>query len=426
MTTPAQLPEPSPIRVANFARYDGPDAHARVFIDDYATSRAAFLDDAAQLDRALRDAGHPGLSLDEAPIAHPRGGVTRAIDSLHAPAAHARDKALILTTGVHGLEGPVGAAKARALLGGLLGRINFANTSLTIVHAVNPHGWAESRRENLDGDDLNRSESIARLKQSALLADGNAALRKVAREIELPGRASTLLYAALQTLFRLGRGLLFGEYTRKDIVNAIGYGQSIDKTSFGYADPKHRPPEIVALNRVLAPVVETHDRVVHIDAHSGVTGAVTWRERLLGRARYTAGLWTSTRQSPDDEALTRALLDKPGPLLTAIGDAAQTYIDEGDIPEKVQTMARKPGARVVALTFEQATMRLDARGLVARLLAYQGLRNGWRSERDRLRAEAVLRDVFVPRDARWRRSAFRNFLALHELLAPFFRDDCAL
>ncbi|MES2974411.1 MAG: M14 family metallopeptidase [Pseudomonadota bacterium] len=69
------------------------------------------------------------------------------------------DKLLIVTSGIHGVEGFCGSGCQSALLSdtGLLERAAQGETSILFVHAVNPFGFSHLRRVNEDNVDLNRN-----------------------------------------------------------------------------------------------------------------------------------------------------------------------------------------------------------------------------------------------------------------------------
>lgn len=69
------------------------------------------------------------------------------------------DRLVVVTSGVHGVEGLCGSAVQAALLHDpdLQDRLHQGRVALLLVHAVNPHGFSYQRRVNEDGVDLNRN-----------------------------------------------------------------------------------------------------------------------------------------------------------------------------------------------------------------------------------------------------------------------------
>lgn len=119
-----------------------------LFAHDYLASRQRFREATAAL----------GLSLEAHPIgrAGPDGKpLTIDVAVWRRPGA---TRALVVSSGLHGVEGFLGAAVQHAwlTLGGLMERLGPA-VSLILVHALNPFGYAHQRRWNEDGVDLNRN-----------------------------------------------------------------------------------------------------------------------------------------------------------------------------------------------------------------------------------------------------------------------------
>ncbi|MEL6317599.1 MAG: DUF2817 domain-containing protein, partial [Pseudomonadota bacterium] len=121
-------------------------------------SHGAFPEDYREARERFRDAASAaGLDLSTHPIpsAGPNGeGLSIDVAARRVPGA---ERALVLTSGVHGVEGPLGSAVQIAMLRdpGLLEASR--PLTLALVHAVNPYGFAWSRRWNEDNIDLNRS-----------------------------------------------------------------------------------------------------------------------------------------------------------------------------------------------------------------------------------------------------------------------------
>ncbi|ARP79741.1 hypothetical protein CAL12_02135 [Bordetella genomosp. 8] len=85
-------------------------------------------------------------------------GETLATDIVWAGPEDAA-KLLIVTSGIHGVEGYCGSGCQIALLqdDALLARAQELGVAIAIIHAVNPHGFSYGRRVNEDNIDLNRN-----------------------------------------------------------------------------------------------------------------------------------------------------------------------------------------------------------------------------------------------------------------------------
>ena len=68
------------------------------------------------------------------------------------------EKIVIVSSGLHGVEGFFGSAVQLAILQGHLADLQLAdNQALILIHALNPYGFAHLRRWNEDNVDLNRN-----------------------------------------------------------------------------------------------------------------------------------------------------------------------------------------------------------------------------------------------------------------------------
>ncbi|QYY30126.1 M14 family metallopeptidase [Cupriavidus pinatubonensis] len=120
------------------------------FATSYAEARQKFL-------AAARGAG---ATLAEFPHPTRRGsaGEDLAMDVAWVGPADAR-RVLMISSGVHGVEGFCGSGAQVALLSDaiLLADCAEARLGLLVVHAVNPYGFSHLRRVNEDNVDLNRN-----------------------------------------------------------------------------------------------------------------------------------------------------------------------------------------------------------------------------------------------------------------------------
>lgn len=114
------------------------------FRESYAAARELFVTTARRGGAALRTfelAGHHGPAGENLAIDVARLGAA-------TPALH-----VVVLSGTHGVEGFAGSAIQTALLDAALPE----DVALTLVHAVNPYGFAWSTRANENNVDLNRN-----------------------------------------------------------------------------------------------------------------------------------------------------------------------------------------------------------------------------------------------------------------------------
>lgn len=176
--------------------------------------------------------------------------------------------ALVLSSGVHGVEAPFGAAVQLAFMEQKLRHWQLpADAAVVLIHAINPFGYAWRRRFNENNVDLNRN---------FLLAD-----EAYAGAPPLAGR--------FRNAMKLSRPRArFGFWTARMVMLALQHGPSSiwetlpvgqydypDWLFFGGAEPSQ---SVRALQSFLPTVLGEAEEVAHLDFHTGLGG---WAEGEL-------------------------------------------------------------------------------------------------------------------------------------------------
>lgn len=97
----------------------------------------------------------PQAALHALPVGPECEGLT--VDVITAPPPGDKKHLLILTCGLHGIEGYAGAAVLQYFCQRFLPYLHPMNTGLLLVHALNPWGMHHRRRTNENNVDLNRN-----------------------------------------------------------------------------------------------------------------------------------------------------------------------------------------------------------------------------------------------------------------------------
>jgi len=119
------------------------------FLDDFDSCRRAFKDLAK---RALRH--FPHSAREKIPVRQSQ----EPIDTLLLRRGRkASSKLVILSSGVHGVEGFAGSAVQRKLLSDMLSGALPVSCDVLFLHGVNPYGFRNLRRVNESNVDLNRN-----------------------------------------------------------------------------------------------------------------------------------------------------------------------------------------------------------------------------------------------------------------------------
>lgn len=180
---------------------------AASFSADYTRARQRF----------LRAAETRGARLSSFPIdARGPAGEELALDVAVLGPRSAR-RLLVVTSGIHGVEGHAGSALQLQLLSAQLDGLDVpADMSLVLIHAINPYGFAHTRRVNENNVDLNRN-FLRHPEDHAANADYDRLYdainpRQLDEETDLAGRATMLAFAQEHGFAHLQHVLTCGQY----------------------------------------------------------------------------------------------------------------------------------------------------------------------------------------------------------------------
>ncbi len=186
------------------------------------------------------------------------------IDNIYLPALSSQDNLIVLTTGVHGIEGYIGSVMLDVFFEEIYSGLDREDTGVLIVANVNPYGMKYMRRYNENNVDLNRnfildweSFDLASNKDYPEVKDflqpegsiGNAFWHEAGFYLDLAR------YALTKGADKVSDALLTGQY---EYPEGVYYGGTGDEASTLY------------LKSVFNSCLEgEYENIVHIDIHSG-------------------------------------------------------------------------------------------------------------------------------------------------------------
>lgn len=341
---------------------------ADAFSNDYRAARARF--------RA--GASARGFRLE----AHPAGGEDLTID-VALGGSEEPSRLVVVSSGLHGVEGFLGSAIQAALLEDDAGAWPLPRGSgLVLLHALDPYGFDRLRRTDAANVDLNRN----------FLRDGEPyqGCPPEYREIDWllnprrpPGRFDLLRIESIPAIARHGQAAL---------KRAIAGGQYEFPLGLFFGGTGPSPTRRI-LEDQFPRWVGGAETVLHLDVHTGL-GA--WGKLALlledsvtpDRARWLA------------DRFGRDLLERPGrgisyPTRGGLGTWCQATFGDRAYDFLCAEFGTEPGLGVVA------ALRAENRA------HHWGDPGSEGTRRARLR----LREVFAPADPRWRSAAVARGLA---------------
>jgi hypothetical protein len=221
-----------------------------MFPPDYQTSRQQFREAATRLDWSLHAQPIPGEGPD---------GEELTIDAAISPNQHA-DRVLVVSSGLHGVEAPFGAAVQLAAMADWTNDIGLpSGIRCVFLHALNPYGFAWCRRFDADNVDPNRNFLLAGEDYSGS-PNGYRGFDALLNPKRPPSRCDFFTLRASWLLMRYGlpalkEALVVGQYEFPQGIFFGGFGPCATN---------------VALRQSLPRWIGRARRAVHLDFHTGL------------------------------------------------------------------------------------------------------------------------------------------------------------
>lgn len=342
---------------------------------DYFTARDRFLS-------ASTAAGFEHQSL---PIVAPSpNDQPLTIDVAYRPAEHPAS-ALVISSGLHGVEAPLGAAVQLAFLNQIATNPAWRppeNCSIILLHALNPFGFAWRRRFNEDNVDLNRN---------FLLAE-----QEYVGAPNLSGSFRTALTPA-------GMHRRFGFWPARMAYLAMRHGlgsfwQTLPVGQYDYPDWLFfggRAPSQTAeqLDRSLPALLSGVLDVVHLDFH---TGLGRWAE---------CELLLSESERPEIAAWWSQWFAES--RIKPAAATATSYVVRGGFGPWLQSRFANCNYRYAVAEFGTYSPRRVIQALADEVRWHNQL-----TSKSSDQARHRLAEMFVPRDPRWRAKSLETGLKL--------------
>lgn len=231
-------------------------AYGDVFFEEYEEVRTHFLEKTEKLKAT-------GVSVQSESYAiSAEDGLY--IDSLYVPASAEKKNLIVLTTGVHGIEGYIGSVMLDVFWNEVYPTINSETTGVLIVANINPYGMKYHRRYNENNVDLNRNFildwetfDLSTNKEYPKVYDFLGPEKTIGNLFwhEAGFYASVAKQAVVNGVATITNALTGGQY---EYPEGVYYGGLEDQESTAY------------LKNVFEDTLKSeYENIVHIDVHSG-------------------------------------------------------------------------------------------------------------------------------------------------------------
>ncbi len=307
-----------------------------------------------------------------------------SIDLFRAEALQHSEKLLIITTGLHGIEGYIGSAILQLFIDEYLPRINPDTTGILLIHCLNPWGMSQWKRINPNNVDLNRNFISGSFSSAELVNNDYKPLLSFLCPDRPVGDLLTekWIFASglVKTVIRLGtlrlrQAALMGQY---EYPSGIYFGgQSIQE-------------ETRVLMQLYLDSFMGYKRIIHLDIHSG----------------YGPRDQMTVVTSPLDNRSALEIKQQYQLARVAGANPEEFYCMHGDMIDWEYELVRTkmPGSSIFAANFEFGTygeaFLSEARSLRITILKNQeNIYGGSAATGDWIDRE--YRELYLPADPAW-------------------------
>lgn len=314
------------------------------------------------------------------------------VDTLFLPASESPQTLLVLTSGIHGAEGPTGSAIQSWFLDKLWEKVDQKRVGLVMVHAFNPFGFRTGRRTTEMNVNLNRNFLATR----ADFKIDNEGYRRIYSAFETSRPVGRSFMSVPFAGMKIASWLLFGGYTPRTLLQAVAGGQYDFPKGIEYGGRWQEPQTEFFFQR-MPKWAAKYREVLHFDLHTGIgkkrrlhliPGDNPWSRDLRMLKRYL-------------DPVSEANLYEYTP-----GDSPGFYKTTGDINSAMPGLTKKP---TLALTMEFGTLGDD---LTAKIEAFErlwlenlGQIAGFKHNGARVEVRNRFREMFNPSERAWRENA---------------------
>ena len=316
------------------------------------------------------------------------------IDNIYLPSSGEKTNLIVLTTGVHGMDGYIGSVMLDVFFEEIYPTLDTTDTGILIVANVNPYGMKYMRRYNENNVDLNRNfiedwDSFDRT--------SNKDYPKVVSFLQPTGKMGNAFWhevgfylslakeAILTGAGTISDALLTGQY---EYAEGVYYGGNGDEASTTY------------LKGVFADCIDgEYENIVHVDIHSGYG------------PRYNMVIFNSV-QDPTTEEEAKAMFGYDYIIAT---DSEDFYATFGDTTDYFYRLAKSKNTdkTLYSTCFEFGTI---GDGFFDSILSLKYTvdenRNHWYTSDNAITNEMVKEnyyELFYPTETEWRQKTIIDF-----------------
>lgn len=375
-------------------RFDTTSDYSQLFPNSYESARDSFRVTAGRLALAYENVQFKEIvvpcTFDE----------DLTLGVCYIPAQGDGQNLLILSSGVHGVEGYVGHAAQMLFINEFLNSNLLENMGVLLIHSINPYGFKYNRRVTENNVDLNRNSSLT----DELYSRVNEGYPKVYNFINPSGKVNTKSF--VNRFFILKAANEIRKASIPVLRQAILQGQYKYPEGL-YFGGQRLEPQIDSLKAVIASITEPYQTIMAIDLHTG------YGER--GRLHFFPNPIEKERRLKLEAMYEGYEIDW--------GDTGDFYTTTGDFVDFIDAICA--GKEFYPMSFEYGTLNSQTtlgsmKSLHIMILENQGNSYGYKSPKDSKKVVNDLLEMYNSKSESWRNYIMEQTQEVFEKVLPRF------
>lgn len=319
------------------------------------------------------------------------------IDFCYIPAQDTLDNLLILSSGIHGIEGFTGSAIQLMVMEEILSPDHLDTTGILLIHGLNPYGFKHLRRVTKNNVDMNRNCAI----DESLFDTKNERYGKLYDILNPQGKANHRSLKNRHMHLVMVQKIL--AESMSVLRQAITQGQYEHPEGLFFGGKKLEP-QIAAITPILQEKMTHYTRILTIDLHTGYG------------ENGTMHLFSNPVKDADIKADMEVLF---AGYTIDWGDSDDFYTVTGSFAGYIGAFA--PGKTYYAMPFEFGTLDSQKtfgslRSLHNFILENQGFHYGYKNDKTEAKIKENFLEMFYPSNKAWRSKVIMDTKEILELV----------
>ena len=357
-------------------QYEVNDANLAYFNQSYEEGRNSFRQKATELAQKYQGAKLFNINVDS------KVDTDLTMDLFFIPSKIITDKILIISSGVHGVEGYVGNAVQLFFMENYLNDDLLNKTSILLIHSVNPYGFKYTRRVSENNIDINRNCDV----DKKLYSTVNEGYPKV---YELINPKDKVDYGSLGNKFFFAKAMAeIAKASMPVLRQAVLQGQYNFPKGLYYGGNDFEP-QIKKLKPIIDSICDPYEIILAIDLHTG-----------YGK-RGKLHLFPNPVEEPVQKRIETIFEG----FKIDWGDSDEFYVITGDFVGFIGKINHDK--QIIPILFEYGTMNSQTtmgslKSIHTMILENEGEQHGFETNTDKEKVKKDLLEMYYPESKAWR------------------------